>query len=126
MISRVFAGAWAFAVGGHTAAVVPGLQRAGAMRQVDGDAVEGNRTMTEQKQPGTTVRNWDLPGDGARLPARSDLDRVADQVWDDAREWPAEIEMVNGPNIVVHDREEHDYVRAAMAQNARLAARNEP
>lgn len=83
--------------------------------------------MTDQQPvPGMTVRNWDLPGDGARLPARSDLDRVADQVWDDAREWPAEIEMCNGPNILVPDRAQYDAIRAAMANNARLAARNEP
>lgn len=77
----------------------------------------------ERPTPGTTVRNWDLPGDGARLPARSDLDRVADAV-DDAQEWPAEIEMVNGPNIVVHDRAQYEGIHAAMANNARLAARD--
>lgn len=78
--------------------------------------------MTDQPV-GMTVRNWDLPGDGARLPARSDLDRVADAV-DNAQEWPAEIEMCNGPNILIHSREEYEGVRAAMAQNARLAARD--
>lgn len=41
-------------------------------------------------------------------------------------EWPSEIEMVNGPNIIVPDRAQYDAIRAAMAQNARLAARNEP
>lgn len=89
--------------------------------------------MTDQPI-GTTVRNWDLPGDGARLPARSDLDRAADAVWDDVGvigidsrgEFPSEIVMEGGPNIVVHSREERDAIRELMAQNARLSAGGRP
>lgn len=39
-------------------------------------------------------------------------------------EWPEEIEMCNGPNIIVPDRAQYDAIRAAMANNARLAARD--
>ncbi len=85
--------------------------------------------MSEPGPVGQTVRNWDLPDDGARQHATgtdSGLERVADAVWNDTDEWPAEIEMSNGPNIVVHSRMEYDAIRGLMAQNARLAARNEP
>jgi hypothetical protein len=82
--------------------------------------------VTDQRPiPGTTVRNWDLPDDGAGQ-FTTGLDRVAEAVWDGVQPWPAEIEMVNGPNIIVGSREEYDYIRAAMAQNARLATRNDP
>jgi hypothetical protein len=75
--------------------------------------------------PGSTVRNWDLPSDGAGQ-FTTGLDRVAEAVWDGVQPWPAEIVMEGGPNIVVHSREEHDGIRAVMAQNARLAARDKP
>ena len=90
-----------------------------------------------------TVRNWDLPGDGSRRAPSGGPDAVADALaldrakWPvefaelpwydaDAQDWPAEIEMANGPNIVVHDRAQYEGIRAAMDQNARLDARNEP
>ena len=80
-----------------------------------------------------TVRNWDLPDDGARRAPSGGPDAVADAIalaratWPaELADWPAEIEMANGPNIVVHSREEYDYIRRAAAKNARLDARNEP
>ncbi len=85
--------------------------------------------MSEHGPVGSTVRNWDLPDDGASQHAKgtdSGWERVADAVWNAAGEWPAEIEMCNGPNIIVHSREEYDYIRQAAQHNARLAARNEP
>ncbi len=82
--------------------------------------------MSERRPVGSTTRNWDLPDDGVRALDRCGLDDVANAVWNAADEWPAEIEMANGPNIIVHSQIEHDAIRGLMAQNARLAARNEP
>lgn len=83
--------------------------------------------MTDQRPVGTTVRNWDLLNDGQRAYDDRAAGRLAwatDQAWED--DYPAEIVMSGGPNIVVHSRGEYEGIRDAMAQNARLAARNEP
>lgn len=69
--------------------------------------------------PGTTLRNWDLPDDGAETPPRGPDDpRPDDDNWFPDGEYPAVIVLQDRPNLIIRSAAEEAGIRRAMRQNA--------